>query len=260
LSKKRMAVVTNLLLDGKKAEHEAALDYFKEDKIPGSTIVVVFEAGMPDKRTGLFKFLAKQKFAEAFEALSDAKLEAWIDKKVQAEGGTIDPAARRLLVQTVGADLWALSQEIYKLAAYANKKPITIEAVHALVHPPLEEDIFRLVDAVGAKRRHEALSLLRQQKELGASEQYLLAMIVFQFRNLVQIVPYVEQRLQAAQIAKKTKMHPFVVNKTMRQARTFTTERLRSIYNKLSDIDIKIKTGQLDPDVALDLLIVELTR
>jgi DNA polymerase-3 subunit delta len=53
-------------------------------------------------------------------------------------------------------------------------------------------------------------------------------------------------------------MHPFVVEKTLFQARKFQLEELKKIYQKIFQVDLDIKTGKVDPETALDLLIAEI--
>jgi DNA polymerase-3 subunit delta len=53
---------------------------------------------------------------------------------------------------------------------------------------------------------------------------------------------------------------PFVADKALKQARSFTMERLEAIYHRLLDIDEAAKTGRMPLDLALDILIAELVR
>jgi DNA polymerase III delta subunit len=50
-------------------------------------------------------------------------------------------------------------------------------------------------------------------------------------------------------------MHPFVVKKSLQQASKFTLEELKKIYQKIFQVDLDIKTGRIEPEVALDLFI-----
>jgi len=49
-----------------------------------------------------------------------------------------------------------------------------------------------------------------------------------------------------------------VVKKSLMQARNFGSFRLKSLYQKLSVFDLKIKTGALDIRLALDKFIAEI--
>ena len=51
--------------------------------------------------------------------------------------------------------------------------------------------------------------------------------------------------------------HPFVAKKTLAQTKNFKTDGLKNIYQQLLNIDLKLKTSQVDPQVLFDLLIVK---
>ena len=46
----------------------------------------------------------------------------------------------------------------------------------------------------------------------------------------------------------------YVLQKISAQTRNFTLEDLEAIYRQLLDVDEQIKTGQSDPDAALEVL------
>ena len=52
--------------------------------------------------------------------------------------------------------------------------------------------------------------------------------------------------------------HSFVIEKSLRQAQNFRMDALESIYGRLADVEQKIKTGEIEDLLALDLLVIEL--
>ncbi len=54
-------------------------------------------------------------------------------------------------------------------------------------------------------------------------------------------------------------MHPFVAQKTLTLASKYSIEDLKKIYGVLLNFDSRIKTGKIEPKVALELLIFKLT-
>ena len=46
----------------------------------------------------------------------------------------------------------------------------------------------------------------------------------------------------------------------MRQAMNFSMEQLETIYRRLLETDVAIKTGRMDEVLALDMLVVGLSR
>ena len=61
-------------------------------------------------------------------------------------------------------------------------------------------------------------------------------------------------------MARALGVHPFVAEKTTGQARAFNLSVLEKIYHRLLEIDEEAKTGQVTLDLALDMLVMELTR
>jgi len=94
--------------------------------------------------------------------------------------------------------------------------------------------------------------MLHDHLEDGEDPFYLLSMYFYQFRNLVKVRPLAEKNVPSHEIASKLKMHPFVARKSLEQARNFSWENLKKLYNNLCEIDFESKTGKTDIALALD--------
>jgi hypothetical protein len=62
------------------------------------------------------------------------------------------------------------------------------------------------------------------------------------------------------EIQKALSLHEFVAPKITSQAKGFTLSMLESIYHRLLEIDEGAKTSQVPLDLALDTLIMDLTK
>ena len=83
-------------------------------------------------------------------------------------------------------------------------------------------------------------------------------MIIRQFRLLIQVKTLKERGASPRDVAKTLGLHPFPAGKLHSQATYFTVGQLDKVYRHLSETDIDIKTGRIDADVALDLLVAGL--
>ncbi len=259
LADKRMVVLENYLKSQSNKLQEDLKDYL--DKIPETTIVIFMEEGTPDKRKALFKDLKKKADRSwEFLTLRPYELEKWIRAEVSKQGGKIDNQTVQLLASYVGPDLWQMQNEIDKLVLYKGKDQITNPDVELLVKAKLNTNIFNLIDALGFKDAKKATNLLEELFESGENEVYIMTMVIYQFRNILIVKDLLERGENRDKIGKKVRMHPFVLQKTLTQAKNFTIERLKEIYQKLADTDLAIKTGQMEPKIALDLLLVELVK
>lgn len=260
LAPSRLVIVKNLLAESDVKTQEAVLTALEQKKVPSTTTVVFFEYQPVDKRLKAFKGLKKLAKSQEFASLSEYELTGWIKGEVRQRGGQIAARAADRLAALAGTDLWRISTELDKLLSYCRGREIEIKDVEVLVKADLDENIFHLVDAIGQGDCKNALKLLHENLALGKNEQYLLAMIAFQFRNLAQVVPLKEKGMSPDEMKRELGMHPFVIRKTMNQARHFNMKKVEQVYDKLVNADLAMKTGKIDPRTALDLLVVGVSR
>jgi len=221
-------------------------------------LIVFYQEGEIDKRTSLFKFLLKNAKCQEFKSLTGQKLRAWLKKEFQEYKTDIELNALEKLIDYAGSDLWALSNESKKLASYAKGREIKTEDVETLVKSKIEADIFKSIDAIAQRNKKQALKLIHKHLERGDSPLYLLTMINYQFRNLLLVKDFIEKHKPYDVILRKSGLHPFVVKKSYYQCQQFSLAELKKIYQKIFKVDFEIKTGKIEPTMALDLLVTEI--
>jgi DNA polymerase-3 subunit delta len=180
----------------------------------------------------------------------------WIRNRARQEYGVeIDHPAAYALGAVTGPDLRAADNELAKLAAFVGgERPITEADVALLTSYVAEASVFEMVDALGRRDGTTATRLLHRLLRDDEPLQ-LFGMIVRQFRLLILAREYLNTGGSAGQIAPAIGVHPFVGEKLAKQAGSFTLETLEKIYHNLLDTDAGIKTGKVDPVLALDLFI-----
>ncbi len=232
-------------------------------RLPETTRLVFVESKTLAKNNPILKQAESDKknaHVKEFEEPKTRDLPKWIRERVKEKGGAIEPDAVEELAAHVGTDLRLIDNEIEKLLTYRNGQAIRAQDVRALVASVRESDVFALVDALGHRETGAALKLLHAQFDHNAAPGYLLSMIVRQFRLLLQMRDLAARGKTLDAAREQLKLHPFVAEKTWKQSLNFTLPQLEAIYQKLLDVDVAIKTGRSEPIVALDVLIVELTR
>jgi DNA polymerase-3 subunit delta len=188
-------------------------------------------------------------------------LARWIRKRVKKVGGEITSGAVGALSTFVGNDLYQLSHEIDKLVAYVGGGRAISEQDVALLTPHAREaNIFDMVDALGRRDGKTASRIYHQLLDAGDHPLAVLGMIVRQFRLMIQIKELAPKLGTAEAIAHKLRQNPYPVKKILRQSNNYTAAQLSTIYHKLLDTDVEIKTGKTDAVLALDLLIAGLSR
>ena len=240
------------------------------EQIPEQNAVVLVEyrplLSERDKRQGKThwlqawgKTMGAKVFIKEFIVLKGSQLTGWIMERARQAGGQFDPRAAMLLASLTGDDVRLADQEITKLLTYVNFERAVSEQDVDQLTPLLEErNIFELVDALGNRDKKTAVGVFHQL--LADQDQMrIFSMIVRQFRLLLLTREILDHNGMEADIAKRLKLHPFVARKIAAQARHFSQNQLDTIYHLLLEIDSQTKTGIMDVDLNIDLLIAEIT-
>ena len=233
-------------------------DWFLKNKkriLSSNSTILIYEGGKANKKDKFFRFLLKNSRFQEFSFLGKDQLKRWAKTEFSRYDIKIQEKALSELVDFVGSDLWRMANEIRKLAAYKGKGGvIKADDVRALLKPKIDADIFKTVNAIAGRNKKIALGLLRAHLGLGDSPLYLFSMIDFQFRNLLIIKDLLERGLSLY----SSGLHPYAARKTLPLLKKFTFVELKKIYRRLFELDLEIKSGRINPEIALDLLITEI--
>jgi DNA polymerase-3 subunit delta len=198
-------------------------------------------------------------YVRAFDRPEGAALNRWVQERAGEKGGEITPRAVHMLVTNIGNELELLDNELEKLVLYtADMGPIDAEHVALLCPYAAEASIFDLVDALGSRNGRQAATTLQRKLNEGRDPFYLFAMIVRQFRLLIQVKELAEAGQHPPAIGKALRLHPFVAGKLHRQSQHFSLAQLEKIYAHLLQTDVGVKTGRADMLTSLNLLVAAL--
>lgn len=272
LAKQRLILLANPSARYSKAETRKKFFAFLE-KVPPTAKLVIHEnvevktyrdrtrQEREDEKHWLVKWIKKAGLGlERFAMPGVREMSGWIVHNATEQGGSIEPAAAARLAEMVGADTRQAAQEISKLLMYVNgARPVGVPDVEAVSIFSAEPDIFAMVDALASGNGRSAQKLLHQLIE-GGDPFTVWGMIVRQFRLLLQAREVIDHRGGEREVEQALGIHAFVAEKISSQARRFSLPGLERIYHRLLEIDEAAKTGQMPLDVALGILVVELTE
>jgi DNA polymerase-3 subunit delta len=245
-------------------------DAFKEflNAVPETTALVLVEGVLSASKKGVHWLLdwaqsnSARCWTRGFSLPTGAAMTNWILDKAVDMGGKIERSAAQLLASYIDEDPRLANKEIEKLLTYVDySRSITEEDVIELVSDVRQGDVFEMVDAIGYGDGKKAMFMLRRLLE-DSDALPLFGMIVRQFRLLIQIRELVDQNptQDHFSIANQIGSHPYPVQKLMPQVQLFNLKQLKTIYLQLSEIDQAIKSGQLESELALDMLIASLAN
>lgn len=278
-SNKKMVVISDLIKSRQKDIFKNILNYLKNNKVSSSKDIFIFlEKNIKSKAGGsllkntsnkdnplnkeekeLYNFLYRQKYSQEFKNYTPTELSELIKKEFSDYSLKIAPKEIQLLIALNDSNPWNIYSEIKKIANFKigqkNDQQISSEDIEKIGSGIFTENIFNFTDAISAKNTKVALKILEEQYLAGSEPDYILSMLLRQFKILLQIRELLELNYNSSKIISSVKLHPFIINKGINQAKNFDQKTIRKIINELVKIELKNRREQSDIKIDINLLL-----
>ena len=236
-----------------KSASDALVQYLPS--MPDTTILLFVETEV-DKRNRLYKKVKDMGYAAELNRQDSAQLARWAGGILTREQKKITKHTMELFLSMAGDDMKNIRMELEKLISYTlGREVITDEDVLAVCAVQVTNRIFEMVSAIVNRQPRKAMDLYEDLLTLKEPPMRILFLIARQFNQLLQVKDLMGKGMDKGTIASKLKMQPFVVGKTMPQARQFGREQILSYVEFCVETEEAVKSGRLQDRLAVELLI-----
>ena len=234
-------------------EIKVLMDYLAKDN-PTTIFVIYHDVKNFDERKKIVKELRKKvKFYEV-DKVDEQKLYQITHQSIKARGATIDDDALNLLLSRSSHNLLEISQEVNKLCLYT--KHIKKDDVDKLVPKKLEDNVFELTKAILNKETGKSIQIYRDLKTNNEEPIKLIVLIANSLRLLYQVKLLDRKGYNDSEIGKILGINPYRLKYIRADGKEFDINELLSTLDDLSELDVKIKTGQIDRFKGLELFLI----
>ncbi|MFJ7637273.1 DNA polymerase III subunit delta [Peribacillus sp. NPDC097206] len=242
-----------------KVEHNVKrLEAYLSDPVPYSIVVLTAPYEKLDERKKITKELKRKAVLIEAKKLGDRELKVWVKERVAEYQVQIDDQATELLLELAGTNLMMLTNELDKMALYVeDEKRISTEVVEKLVAKSLEQNIFTLVDSVLQRKMESAMTILHDLLRQNEEPIKILSVMAGQVRLMYQVKELSRQGYSQQKIAGQLRVHPYRVKLALEKTGKFQEKELLSIIDDLAEADYRMKTGQADKAITLELLLLK---
>ncbi|MDD6492430.1 MAG: DNA polymerase III subunit delta [Firmicutes bacterium] len=221
-----------------------------------STYFVFVEAEI-DKRSKLYKTVLSKGCAIEFAMQDEATLKRWILGMVKKENKKISENTLTLFLEKTGTDMENIRKEAEKLFCYCmEKEMITQQDVEAICTRQIGNHIFDMVGAIADKKQKKALELYYELLAQKEPPMRILFLIARQFNLLLQVKELREKGYQNKTIGEKVGLPGFIAGKYVAQAARFKSAELRDAVEACVDAEEAIKTGRMNDNMSVEMLII----
>jgi DNA polymerase-3 subunit delta len=189
----------------------------------------------------------------------------WAVDAAAARGVKLENDAARELVDSLGADLMLVSNELEKLILYVGaKQRITLADVETLVLAAKQRSLYDLTDAISAKDPARALQVLDAILSSGDGEDAAIGHLYMLARTFRQMLVILErnvrdQRMLWQALWQGFRVPPFAAEDIIRQARRYKSRReLTSGLRQIARADFALRSNPPSKRMVLENLVLAL--
>lgn len=224
--------------------------------------IFVIKNGKPDMRKKTVKAIKKLNGIFDIVKIDEQELTKYMCDGMKKRGFTISMGDANYMANNTGyleyeslVSLYEVNNEMDKLASYClGNETVLRSDIDAVVIKSVESNIFKLVDYICEGRKDRASEILDEMLLNNTPEPFIVHMIIRQYRMIYQYALLTRKGYTMNDIMTKMKIKKFVASKLSKMARSLSTDKLELYMAKLLDTDRKIKTGEIDKRIGLEIL------
>jgi DNA polymerase III subunit delta len=254
-SKRRIIFIKRIYRNKEKTDLiENILELLKNEN--SNDFVIIWEDQKIRSNTKYLKFFKESKCLEEVNQLNKRTFFTWLRKELEKNNLKIDQSVIKDLAERTNYDPERCSNEIIKFKLNLNNqnKIIKREDIEILTADTIEKDIWELIDAINEGDKVKSISTLEKLSSQTVDANYILAMLARNLR-LVFLTKYLlNEGKDSREISSTLKIPPFTTPNLIKTANNSSSEKLKTLYTKISNLDYKIKTGKIEPNLGISLI------
>jgi DNA polymerase-3 subunit delta len=192
------------------------------------------------------------------QPLKGRALGDWATRRAVDKHG-LTPAIAAQVVRVTPSDLSVVDSELTKLAAYkASGSKLTPEVITQLLAGGREDEIFKLTDNLLPNPTPQAMEIARGLTRGGMQPTSVAYRMARHFALVLEVRAKQERGETLQQIQDDMAEHRYVVQKAYDAAGQANPDRLEAALGAIRDYEWAVKSGQIDAELGLDVLLTRL--
>jgi DNA polymerase-3 subunit delta len=228
-------------------------------QIPPTTRLLLTVAGRVSAANKLAKAItAAGGSVEEMQHLNRRGLGDWASKRAVEKHG-LTPAVAAQVVRSAPPDLSVIDSELNKLAAYkASGAKLTNDVITELLAGGREDEIFKLTDNLLPRPTPHAMEIARNLTRSGMQPTSVAYRMARHIALVLEVKAKQERGESLQQVQEEMTEHRFVVQKAFDAAQNANSDRLEQALKQIRDYEFEVKSGQVDAELGLDVLLTRL--
>jgi len=200
-----------------------------------------------------------------FARVDESEGMRWVVDHAGTQGVKIENDAARELVDSLGADMLLVANELEKLFLFVGeKKRVTLADVETMVLAAKQRSLYELTDAISAKDRPRALATLDAILSSGDGEEAAIGHLHMLAKTFRQMLVILEKNVRDSRAIWQAlwqgfRLPPFAAEDVIRQARRYKSRRdLTRALRLIAKADLALRSSPVSKRLVMEKLVLDL--
>lgn len=230
------------------------LEKYLENYNPNTILIFVVSKEKIDNRKKITSKIKKVGTVKEFNEITN--IHKYISEMF--DNYQISDSDINLFYDRVGDNLLLIEQEIAKIKTYkGNDFNITTNDIINLTNKNVNIDIFKLIENIIIGKKEDAIESYNEMLKIGEEPIKIIIMLANQIRIMYQAKVLSKKGYSEKNIADILEIHPYRVKLALSKSYKYTSDILLQNLLELAKMDINIKKGVIDKNIALEMFILK---
>lgn len=230
------------------------LEDYLDNQNESVTLIFSVVATKLDERKNIVKKIKEKSKIYTVDSVNKKDLPRVIRGMFEKNDMSITNDALNEFINRCGSDMYLIENEILKLSCY--KKEIDLKDIVLMTPKKLEDNVFDMIDAIFNKQEDKAFKIYYDLKTSNNEPVVLISAIAGQVRFMYQVMVLKDKGYSENSIATELSCHPYRAKIALEKVYKLNKVYLTTMLEDLSELDIQIKSGEMDRYVGFELFLL----
>lgn len=247
-------------LSGKIEQTPEIKSFLKYLKNPVDTTILIIDAYnvTPTANNEIFKALNNYAMIIDFSDTEEIEIKGWVKRTCSNHSIEIYDSAIDLFLEYVNYDQIRMVNELDKVMNYCGEGgTIDEDVIKLLVSKDLSKEVFNLIKAIIDKDTQKINQIYQALSNQTKDVMGMIAIISNSLKELLTTAKLLKNGYNQQDIAKMYGVSNGRAYYMVKDSKSFKLKDLENYVIKMADLDYKIKSGQIDKNIGLELILLQ---
>ncbi len=242
----------------KEIKHDLdALSKYLENPVEETVLILNAPYLKLDERKAITKVVKNKANVIKCDPMKQADLASWMRRQLGKNNIKIERPALEEFLKRVEHNTEVAVTEMKKLILYASDMDyVDLEIIKRVITKNVEDNVYEITNNILDKKQAKALEIYNDLIQHSEDPLRILGILVNKYREILHVKFLLKDNKDQAAIAKYYRCSSGRAYYMIKNAKSVNMSTVKKHLKKLEEIDYKIKTGQIDKKIGLELFIL----